>query len=49
MRPQTLPLDPDSPAGRAAAEELTTVLASIKVSIAKRRRQAAVATTQKAA
>lgn len=50
-RPQTLPLDPNSDAGMAAAEALTDFLASVELRLARRRRQTAVTgtTTQKAA
>lgn len=50
-RPQTLPLDPNSAAGLAAAEALTDFLASVELRLARRRRQAttAAAATQKAA
>lgn len=40
MRPQTQPLDPDSDAGRAAAEALTAAIAWVQTRIANRRRQA---------
>lgn len=39
--PQIVPLDPDSPGGRAVARELTEVLAQIRANIAARRRAAA--------
>lgn len=39
MSPQIVPLDPESDAGRAAAESLTDVLASIELSVAARRRK----------
>lgn len=37
---QVVPLDPDSPAGRAAAESLSQALAEIQVAIWQRRRVA---------
>ncbi len=46
--PQTSPLDPDSDAGKAAAEALTAFLASVEPAI-RRRRRAKAAATQKAA
>ena len=51
MRPQTQPLDPDSPAGRAAAEALTAFIAAIKPQVLRRCREQAAAETapQKAA
>lgn len=37
---RTLPLDPDSDAGKAAAEALTAFLASVEPKVAQRRRLA---------
>jgi hypothetical protein len=39
--PATVPLDPQSDAGIAAAEALTDVLASIELSVTQRRRRTA--------
>jgi hypothetical protein len=51
MRPQTSPLDPNSDAGRNAAEALTAFLASVEPKVARRRRARTevVATAAKAA
>lgn len=49
MRPQISPLDPDSPAGREAAEALTAFLASVGPAVRRRRREAAAAAAKKAA
>lgn len=40
-RPQITPLDPDTPAGRAASRALTEVLTEIGVNIARRKAAAA--------
>jgi hypothetical protein len=41
MAIKIVPLDPDTPAGKAATEALTEVVASLQVAVAERRRKAA--------